>query len=489
MSLKIVDTIVYTIGTPSNSSTLKPFIKHPTRSSKRVKNEPKKSQFHQQEHKSPRDTSPLSKLLSPQKIIENVNSKRSILGLNSAAMNNSMGDLQYQLNINSKNTTVGSQDFMKMNLQRSPFNLTHDEATKLNSEYQSSNIRLVQKSSVRPVTTLKNSLVSPITTNIQTTNPNPLQINAQFQQQCQQILLPTNKEVLQQNITKLPSQITNKQQHELSNNQSTMNLNFPHLQLQNPTNNIETREQQHHKETNLASDMLVQQQQLLQHCVENNIHLATTSVQQQQQIPALPSVVRPKLTTQKIQKNVVSQDQKQLHSQNHIGGNNIHVANTNVLQQPQFQQIRSNMLLAKMNTQQRQSQQQTNIQLGNMNVSQQFGENISRNNSQISEMNIQHITKPSPSLSTSGVPLRVAIGQRKPKMKINSSSLEKMPPDDYARLREVVMASLVQNNPELFNRGQTVIGEIKRSQSTTHSIDLTKSNSLTESQKNENTKI
>lgn len=436
MSLKIIDNTVYTIGIPGKDIIPNASIKkRQTKVTKRVKND---SQISQQQH-----SEPMPIPLQPN-TENNSNSMKPLLGLNSVAINIPKSDLQYQLNINPNTTTQTLPEFLQMNLQCSPFNLTSDETTKLISEYQSNNIRLIQKAPKKSTTTTQNNVQT-------TTNLNTSQINVQSQN-VQPICINVSQPSNNQNVP-IQSQIKNIQ-HQLGHSQLAVSKNSG---------------------TNLTTNVVVQQQPILNNRIGNNI------VIQQQQLPQLQPMIRSRVNTTQLMQKSIPQQQEQ-HQQMLIGnvGSNMHIAGANVIQKPIFQQIRPNALLAaKMNVQQR--QQKTKVK-ASMNIPQSFGENVStKTNARLSDSNIQHMSKPGPSLSSTGVSNRSVVRpQKQHKLVTKPPSLEKMPPEDYARLRQAVMASLIQTNPEMFTRGQTVIGEITRSQS----IDNTESNS--ETPQNEN---
>lgn len=457
MSLKLIDSVVYTIGTPGKATLPSSSSKKRTiRDSNRVKCESQQQQG---------EPSTFNKLFSKPHIIEN----NGNFELSSTQINLSTCDLQYQINNNSKNTQQVSSDFLQMNLQHSPFNLTSDEMTKLNSENQSKNIRLIQKPSIKA-----------IQKNVQITNPSSSQINVQ------PTSINTSQPLTNANVP-LQSHITNIQ-HQIGKNQLPINKKLPHLKLQNSTAqttkvDIQEQHQSQLQETNLSTNVFVQQQPMLQYVLGNNIHMANPCVQKQQQQSQLQPVILPRPMSQKSQKNIL---QHETQKQTQRAGSNIKITRKNVLQQPQLQQIRPNTPKTKINIQQRQPQQQTSVRLANVNVSKSIDDNISKPNSLLSDLNTQYMSKPGPSLTPVGVPIRSSIKAQKPIMTTKPPSLEKMPPEDYARLRQTVMASLLQTNPEMFTRGQTVIGEITRSQSTNQQVDSNGSNLQTESQQNEN---
>lgn len=362
MALKIYDSIVYTIGVPSKTNIPKTSsVKHPIKINQ-GENDLHPDQKSSKEHFSS-STSSSSKLFTPQPTIENnSNSVRSLRRPNSTIINHTV-------------------DLSNMDLQHSPFQLRSTDISRLSTDPQSNNIRLIHSpAKSTSLTLLKND--------VQVANSNSSQIQS------------TNAQPLHQNV------------------QST-NVNFQHLQLQ------------------------------------NNVHITSSNIQQQQ-VSQMQSVIQPRVATQLLQKNSL-QPEQQLQLQQSVGSN-FQLANTNVIQSPVLQQLRPNTLLTKVNVQQLKSPQHTGIRLANMNISQSYGENISRTGPQI-----------------------LAIRQQKSKS--SQPSLENTEED--ARLRQVVMASLLENNPEMFSRGQTVIGEIIRSQSTTQSFNTFTPDSLIESQQNE----
>lgn len=441
MSLKISDNIVYTIGLPGKSAAPKSsIIKNQSNSTKKTGNNT------QHESTFLGDISPF-KLFLPQHVENNDKSiKESLLGLNTTKMKSSLNDFKYQLTIDPSDTTLLTPDFFKMDLEHPPFNLTRDEASKLNSEYQSNKIKLTQK----PAKTKTNqhgkrSSVQKIS---KTTNTNSSS---------------KRKNSLHQSITKhVPqqSQITNTQQ--ISNNQSSTNANLQNLQLQNfgdPT--VQTIN------TDTEESLQLKQMQLLQTKSVNSIHKASTSKQHQKKLT--PKPVRTRLATQSVRKNIPQQDQQQL--QTRI----LHKTSTNPSQQ--YPKIQPNKSVSKTkNVQTRQPQQQTNFGLAEVNVAQSLTSG-SDTQPQMS----------SPSMSAVSVPVRMALTQQKSSGS-QSPSFEKLPPEEYERLRQAVMASLLQTNPGMFSHGQPVIGEITRSQPTNQSLEDTNPNLQTESQQNKNLK-
>lgn len=191
--------------------------------------------------------------------------------------------------------------------------------------------------------------------------------------------------------------------------------------------------------------------------LQNNVQLPS-NIQQQQHVSQLQSVIQPRVATQLIQKSSLLPEQQ--HQSQQSVGNNFQLTNTNI-QQPIFQQLRPNTHLTKVNVQ----QLQTNIRLANMtnmSIPQSWNNQESKTGSQI-------------------------LANRNQKSKTSQPSLENNEED--VRLRQVVMASLLENNPEIFSRGQTVIGEITRSLSTTQSFNTFNTiatSSLTEPQQNQN---
>lgn len=443
MSLKIIDNIVYTIGLPGKSAAPKStIINNQPNSTKKTGNNP------QNESTFLGDISPF-KLFLPQDVENNDKSiKQSLLGLNTTKMKSSLNDFKDQLTIDPSDTTLLTPDFFKVDLERPPFNLTCDETSKLNSEYQSNKIKLTEK----PTKTKTNqqgkrsSSIQKNSKTANTTNSSSKRKNSSNQS--------ITKHVPQQ------TQMTNAQQ--IGNDQSPTSVNLQNLQLQNfedptvPTINTDTQE-----------SLQLRPMQLLQTKSVSSIHKASTSKQHQKK--PTPKPVRTRLTTQSVRKNIPQQDQQQL--QTRI----LHKTSTNPSQQ--YPKIQPKSVPKKKIVQTRQSQQQTSFGLAEMNVAQSL---TSGSNTQAQ--------LPGPSTSAAGMPVRVALKQQMSTPESPSSSFETLPPDEYERLHQAVMASLLQTNPGMFSHGQPVISEITRSQPTNQSLEDTNPNLQTECQQNRNLK-
>lgn len=477
MSLKIVGTTVYTIGIQGKSTLPKPSLKHHKESSQRVENDPiQPKQPHQQQQRLQNESVPgLKQFFSCHVVENNGNSVRSLQGLSSKIVKTSSSEASNQLSFNPKNITQFSQDCLKINLQ----NLPADIVKKLKSEYQSNHIKLVQSPSKKLKKNQKSALPSPtVQKNVQKTIPINSQILIQSTdgQQTKPNVQVTSINSNQQSTNThaiLQSKITNLQQHKIVNNQLKMNMNLQNLQLQNC------------RDSNLQltnTDIHEQHQLQLEDCKETKLSINKV-VQQQRQKPQRKPVIT-RVTPQMIQKSAVHLEQQLQHGV----GNSIQIGSTNVLQQPLFHQFRSNTLLAKVNVQQRQ-QQQTNIQLANINVQQSLSDSAPRTNPRIYDFNAQNTSKPISSLPSTGVPIRLAIRQQKPKSAIQSPTTEQSTVDEYDQMRLAMMDSMLQANPDLFLSGQTTISEIKGSQFMTQSIDLTEPSPGTESQQNGSTQI
>lgn len=383
LSLKIVDNITYAVGIPGKAVV-------PNSSSKRRQPMVTKPQTSRQQHGEQRAPS-LSQPNTENNSGDGGSPANPLLGSSSATVNLAPCDFQYQLNVNPNSTTTqASSELLQMNLQSSPFNQTSDETTKLSSEYQSNNIRLVQKGSKKTTASTQNNCVHG------TSSPGSSQTN-----------------VPPQNV------------------QSTNNTNVP-VQHQLGNNN--------QLETNLT---------ILPSRTGNNI-----AVQQQQQQQS------PRLEAQQVQQTIRSR---------------LAAAQKTVAQQqPIFQQTQQpNAPSAGKKTNVQQKQQQPNTVFANTNVTQQQQQSLGdkklskTNVARLSDLTAEQMSMAGPSTSAGGV--RFAV-RPPPSQKPTSAattkqaSLEKLPPEEYARLRQAVMASLLQTNPEMFARGQTVIGEITRSQ-------------------------
>lgn len=442
MSLKIIDNIVYTIGLPDKSTSSKPsIIQNQSNPTKKTGNNP------QHESTFLGDISPF-KFFLPQHAENNDKSlKQCLLGLNTTKMKSSLNDFKKQLTIDPSDTTLLTPDFFKMDLLRPPFNLTCDEASKLNSEYQSNKIKLTPKPT--KTKTNQHSKRSSVQKNNKKTNTNSSSKKKNSSHQS------ITKHVPQQ------SQMTNTQQ--IGNNQSLTTVNLQNLQLQNfgdltvPTIKTDTQE-----------SLQLKPMQLLQMKSVSSIQKASTSKQHQKK--QTPKPVRARLTTQSVRKNIPQQEQQQL--QTRI----LHKTSTNPSQQ--YPKIQPNKSASKKKfVQTQQSQQQTNFELVEVNVAQSLTSG-SETQPQVS----------SSSTSAASVPVRVALKQQQSTSESQSPSFEKLPPEEYERLRQAVMASLLQTNPGMFSHGQPVISDIIRSQPTNQSLEDTNPNIQTKSQQNKNLK-
>lgn len=328
MSLKMIDNTVYTIGIPNKSGGLKLIPK---------RNKDKVSQMKNEEDKSRRESSPLSKLFFPQHIIDNDgNSMKHLSGL---SLTTSIPcNYEYQLNINDNFKKSTSPSFLNMNLRSAPFNLSADEISKLSSEYQSENIRLVPAAAI--TNNLQNAYLLPIQSNVRSTNSNST--NDQ---------LPSTSKSHKLNKTQGPSKskITTVKQHNFGNSSLTMHTSIQHMQIKTTT-----IQEQLHIDDQRETNTLVQQ------------YLQTTNTSiHKQQTSNLLQVTRPGTSSQLFQNSIVQQEQQQQHSV----GSNVSVTGTNVQQQQLLQQIQSNTNLTKENIQQRLSPQ-TNNRSSNINVTQ-----------------------------------------------------------------------------------------------------------------------
>ncbi|XP_022174568.1 uncharacterized protein LOC111036738 [Myzus persicae] len=333
ISLKMINNIVYTIGIPDKSGSLKPMPK---------RNREKASQMKSEQRKSQRELSPLSKLFFPQHIIDNNgNSKRPLRGLSSTIPNPTY-NFEYQINNDQlKKSTL--PNFLSMNLRSAPFNLTAEEISKLSSEYQSENIRLIP--AVTITNNLQNAYLLPVQPNVRTSNSNSTNLHPT------NVQLPSTSKSQKLNKTQgqSKSKITTAKQHNFGNSSLTMHTSIQHMQIKTTT----AQEQLHlddHRDTN----MLVQQ------------YLQTTSTNtHKQQTSNLLQVTHPGMSSQVLQNSIVQQDQ-QVQLQHDVGSNS-NLAGTNVQQQQLIQNLQSNTNLTKGNVQQRLSPQ-TNNRSSNTNV-------------------------------------------------------------------------------------------------------------------------
>ncbi|KAE9528871.1 hypothetical protein AGLY_012446 [Aphis glycines] len=348
MSLRMIDNTVYTIGIPNKSGGLKPISK---------RNKEKVSQMKNEEDKSRRESSPLSKLFFPQHIIDNDgNSMKHISGLSLATSIPSC-NYKYQLNINDSFKKSTSPSFLNMNLRSAPFNLSADEISKLSSEYQSENIRLVPAAAI--TNNLQNAYLLPIQPNVRSINQNSTNVHSTNDQ------LPSTSKSHKLNKTQGPSKskITTVKQHNFGNSSLTMHTSIQHMQIKTTT-----IQEQLHIDDQRETNTLVQQQ----------LQTTNTSIHKQQTSNLL-QVTRPGTSSQLLQNSIVQQEQQQ-----HSIGSNVSVTGTNVQQQQLLQQIRSNTNLTKGNIQQRLSPQ-TNNRSSNINVTQRPSPRQSPNRSSSSD--------------------------------------------------------------------------------------------------------
>eukprot|EP00102_Acyrthosiphon_pisum_P019307 XP_016656517.1 PREDICTED: uncharacterized protein LOC100569295 isoform X2 [Acyrthosiphon pisum] len=327
ISLQMINNTVYTIGIPDKSGGLKPISKRTKEKALQTKSERQKSQ---------KEPSPLSKLFFPQHIIDNNgNSMTPLRGLSSLIPNPTY-DFEYQINTNDQLNKSTLPNFLSMNLKSAPFNLSADEISKLSSEYQSKNIRLIPASDI--TNNLRNAYLLPVQKNIRTSNANSVNAHST------NVQLPSTSKSQKLNKTHAPpkSKITKAKQHNFGNSSLTMHTSIQHMQIKTTT----AQEQLHlddHKDTN----MLVQQ------------YLQTMGTStHKQQTSNLLQVKRPGMSSPLLQNSIVQQDQKM--QLQHGTGSNSSVAGTNVQQQQLLQQSRSNTNLTKGNVQQRLSPQTNN---------------------------------------------------------------------------------------------------------------------------------
>lgn len=348
MSLKMIDNTVYTIGIPNKSGGLKPIPK---------RNKDNVSQMKNEEDKSHRESSPLSKLFFPQHIIDNdENSMKHLSGLSLATSIPSC-NYEYQLNINDNFKKSTSPSFLNMNLRSAPFNLSADEISKLSSEYQSENIRLVPAAAI--TNNLQNAYLLPIQSNVRSTNPNSTNAHSPNGQ------LPSTSKSHKLNKTQesSKSKTTTVKQHNFGNSSLTMHTSVQHMEIKTTT-----VQEQLHIDDQRETNTLIQQ------------HLQTTNTSiHQQQTSNLLQVTQPGTNSQLLQNSIVQQEQ-----QEHSIGSNVSKTGTNVQQQQLLQQIRSNTNLTKGNIQQRLSPQ-TNNRSSNINVTRRPSPRQSPNRSSSSD--------------------------------------------------------------------------------------------------------
>lgn len=321
----MINNIVYTIGIPDKSGGLKP-------PSKRTKE--KALQMKSEQQKSQKEPSPLSKLFFPQHIIDNKgNSMTPLRGL-SLSTPNPTYDFEYQINTNDQLNKSTFPNFLSMNLKSAPFHLSVDEISKLSSEYQSKNIRLIPASDI--TNNLQNAYLLPVQQNIRTSNANSINAHSK------NVQLPSTSKSQKLNKTQAPpkSKITTAKQHNFGNSSLTMHTSIQHMQ-------IKTTTAQEHSDDHKDTNMLVQQ------------YLQTTSTStHKQQTSNLLQVTRPGMSSQLLQNSIVQQDQK-MQLQHGTGSNN-NAVGTNVQQQQLLHKSRSNKNLTKGNVQQRLSPQTNN---------------------------------------------------------------------------------------------------------------------------------
>jgi len=322
----MIDNIVYEIGIPDKSGSLKPLSKG---------NKERALQMKSEQQKSRKESSPLSKLFLPQHIInDNGNSMTPSRRLSSTTIPTL--NYQYQLNTNVKFENSSLVNFLSLDLKSAPFNLSADEISKLSLEYLSKNIQLIP--AVDITNNLKNAYLLPVQQNVRASNANSVNAHST------NVQLPSSSKAQKLNKTQAPpkSKITTAKQHNFGNSSLTMHTSIQHMQIKTTT----APDQLHlddHKETN----MLVQQ------------YLQTTSTStHKQQTSNLLQVTRPGMTSPLLQNSIVQQEQK-MQLQPSIG-NNSNVTETNVQQQQLLQQSRSNTNLTKGNIQQRLSPQTNN---------------------------------------------------------------------------------------------------------------------------------
>lgn len=291
-SLKIIDTLVYTVGIPAKFTPME----HPENTTKAAKNEP------QQKARFSRSLSPF-KLFSSQSIIENDdnNTVKSKLKLNST-------NLQNELTIDPRDTTLLTPEFFEMDLHNLPFDITSDEVDKLNSQYEVNNAKLLK---------------GPLTRTKTTTKSTPRTSARRSRQMSKSSATTTNT-----------SQIVDLQQSEnhqpsIKANLHSRNYRDPAIQIINT--GIQNNSQPHtNGETNLPNSVLIHQQSLLKK------YEGTSKGVDQQQLQLRP-LARARTRSSKLpnQKSVLQQEL--LLPQDGIKGNN-HVTSPNVSQQHQLQQ-------------------------------------------------------------------------------------------------------------------------------------------------------
>lgn len=407
LSLKIIDTLVYTVGIPAKFTPME----HQEDVAKTAENE----SHGQQKPRSSRALSPF-KLFSSQFIIEN-DSVKSKLDLKSK-------DLQKELTIDPSDTTLLTPEFFEMDLQNLPFDITSDEAAKLNSQYQTDNIKLTKNLPTKMKTNLKSSPRTSARRSGQMSNFSSTSTNA--------------------------PQITNKQQSDI-NQPNLLPQNHGVTNVQKINTDIQKTLQLHtNGETNLPNTVLIKQQPLLQKDEGNS----STGIGQQQPKTRPLARARTRNTKKSNQKSVL-QEEQQL-PQNYVGGN--FISSPTTLQQPLYQQIGPNTQPTKLSVQQ---QNPTHIRLANRNISQTKKSSFSTQN-----------------ISTASMPIRLTVGQKILTVETQS------PRNDYRRLSPTSVDSLLCTNPGIVSSDQPVFSEVTKSESS----DNTKSKSQTDSKKKKNNK-
>jgi len=326
----MIDNIVYTIGVPLKPGGLKPGGLKPI-DIRYKRNREKSSQMKNDLQQSNRKSSPFSKLFFPQHIIDNNKNPMSPLPELSLAALNSIHDFKYQLNTNHQFNRSESPNFLNMNLRSAPFNLTADEISKLSSEHQSENIRLIPAAAI--TNNLQNAYLLPIQQNVRTTNQSSINVHST------KVQLPNTSKSNKLNKTHDPlkSKITTAKQQNFSNSSLTMHTSIQHMQIKTTTNQ--------------------------EHPVQQFLETTNASIHKQQ-TSNLMQVTRSGMSSQSLPNSIIQQEpQVQL-----LGSNN-NVAGTNVQQQQLSQQLRTNKNLTKGNLQQRLSPQTKN-RSSNINTTQ-----------------------------------------------------------------------------------------------------------------------
>lgn len=322
----MIDNIVYTIGIPDKAGGLKSLSKGNKETAIQMKSE----------QKSQKEPSPLSKLFFPQHILNNNGNSMTPSRRSSSTTPIPTFNFQYQINTNDQFKNSSLPNFLSLDLKSAPFNLSADEISKLSSEYQSKNIRLIP--AVDITNNLKNAYLLPAQQNVRASNANSINAHST------NVQLPSTSKAQKLNKTQAPpkSKKTTAKQHNFGNSSLTMHTSIQPMQIKTTT----VPEKLHlddHKETN----MLVQQ------------YLQTTStITHKQQTSNLLQVTRSGMTSPLLQNSIVQQEQKM--QLQHSIGNNSNVTGTNVQQQQLLQQSRSNTNLKKGKVQQCLSSQKNN---------------------------------------------------------------------------------------------------------------------------------